>query len=44
MSKTHWNTVRVNDLHDSVVKELIDHSYNSIYSLTKKIREEMSKL
>jgi predicted DNA-binding protein (MmcQ/YjbR family) len=42
MSKTHWNTVRVNnDLHDSVVKELIDHSL--VFSLTKKIRE-MSKL
>lgn len=44
MSKTHWNTVRINsDLHDSLVKELIDHSYELVFnSLTKKIREEMS--
>ncbi|MDG2431053.1 MmcQ/YjbR family DNA-binding protein [Flavobacterium sp.] len=46
MSKVHWNTVKINnDLPDNMVKELIDHSYELVFkSLTKKMREEMSKL
>jgi predicted DNA-binding protein (MmcQ/YjbR family) len=42
-SKIHWNTVAINkEVSDSLVKELIDHSYELIYkSLTKKRREEI---
>lgn len=40
MSKKHWNTVAVNqDVSLSMVKELIDHSYDLVFgSLTKKIQ------
>ncbi|MEZ7504224.1 MmcQ/YjbR family DNA-binding protein [Flavobacterium sp. Arc2] len=45
MSKTHWNTVAINkEVPDTLVKELIDHSYELVYkSLTKKIQEEILK-
>jgi predicted DNA-binding protein (MmcQ/YjbR family) len=38
MSKTIWNTVAINqDVSDTDVKELIDHSYELIFkSLTRK--------
>jgi len=39
MNKKHWNTVNVqdSDVDDETVKELIDHSYELVYSkLTKK--------
>ena len=43
MNKTHWNTVYVEngDLPDSLVTELVDHSYDLVVkSLTKKKRAE----
>ena len=40
MSKVHWNTVAVNgDVPLSLLKELIDHSYDLVFkSLTKKLQ------
>jgi len=45
MSKIHWNTVAINkDVPNALVKELIDHSYELVFSsLTKKIQVEMLK-
>ena len=43
MNKKHWNTVYVEDgaLPDSLVRELIDHSYELVVAgLTKKARAE----
>ncbi len=43
MSKKHWNTVYVENgsLPDTLVRELIDHSYDLVVnSLTKKLRGE----
>ncbi|WP_415406069.1 MmcQ/YjbR family DNA-binding protein [Sulfurovum sp. CS9] len=42
MNKKHWNTVTLtnSDIDDESVKELIDHSYELVFSkLTKKQRE-----
>jgi predicted DNA-binding protein (MmcQ/YjbR family) len=42
MNKKHWNTVTLtdSDVDDESVKELIDHSYELVFSkLTKKQRE-----
>ena len=42
MNKKHWNTVSLeeSDVDEETIKELIDHSYELIYSkLTKKQRE-----
>jgi predicted DNA-binding protein (MmcQ/YjbR family) len=46
MSKTHWNTVAINrDVPNTLVKELIDHSYELVFkSLTKKLQNEISEL
>ncbi|PWA11278.1 MmcQ/YjbR family DNA-binding protein [Flavobacterium laiguense] len=46
MSKIHWNTIGVNkDASDSLIKELIDHSYELVFkSLTKKIQSEIIEL
>jgi predicted DNA-binding protein (MmcQ/YjbR family) len=43
MSKKHWNTVTINeDVSDSLVKELIDHSYELVFnSLSNKIKNEI---
>ena len=43
MSKKHWNTVAINeDVSDSLVKELIDHSYELVFnSLSNKIKNEI---
>ena len=43
MNKKHWNTIAINqEVPDTLVKELIDHSYNLVFkSLTKKIQEEI---
>lgn len=43
MSKTHWNTVRINgDVPNALLKELIDHSYDLVFkSLTKKMQKEI---
>ena len=45
MSKTHWNTVKINRaVTDTFLKELIDHSYELVFnSLTKKIQAEILK-
>lgn len=46
MSKIHWNTINVNsEVPDSLIKELIDHSYELVFrSLTKKIQNEILEL
>jgi predicted DNA-binding protein (MmcQ/YjbR family) len=43
MSKIHWNTIKINrEVPDSLIKELIDHSYDLVFkSLTKKIQLEV---
>ena len=43
MSKIHWNTIEINcGVPDSLIKELIDHSYDLVFkSLTKKIQLEV---
>ena len=45
MSKIHWNTIGINrDVPDSLIKELIDHSYDLVFSnLTKKSQTEILK-
>lgn len=45
MSKTHWNTVKVNqDVPDTLLIQLIDLSYNLVHqSLPKSKREEIEK-
>ena len=46
MSKTHWNTIAVNEsVSDALVKGLIDHSYELVFkSLTKKLQNEIQEL
>lgn len=46
MSKKHWNTVSINeDVQDTLVKELIDHSYELVFkSLPNKIQTEIQSL
>jgi predicted DNA-binding protein (MmcQ/YjbR family) len=46
MSKTHWNTIAVNEsVSDALVKELIDHSYELVFkSLTKILQNEIQEL
>jgi predicted DNA-binding protein (MmcQ/YjbR family) len=43
MSKKHWNTVAINEeVPDSLVKELIDHSYTLVFSsLPNKMKKEI---
>ena len=43
MSKIHWNTIEINrDVPDSLIKELIDHSYDLVFkSLTRKLQTEI---
>jgi predicted DNA-binding protein (MmcQ/YjbR family) len=43
MSKIHWNTIKINtDVSDTLVKELIDHSYELVFkSLSKKMKLEL---
>jgi predicted DNA-binding protein (MmcQ/YjbR family) len=43
MSKKHWNTVSINkDVSDALIKELIDHSYELVFtSLPNKIKTEI---
>ena len=43
MSKTHWNTIQINhEVPDSLLKELIDHSYDLVFkSLAKKVQLEV---
>ncbi|WP_035668560.1 MmcQ/YjbR family DNA-binding protein [Flavobacterium sp. 83] len=46
MSKIHWNTIKINtDVSDTLVKELIDYSYDLVFkSLTKKLQNEIIEL
>ena len=46
MNKKHWNTVHCNqELPDTVIEELIDHSYDLVFkSLTRSIKDQMSSL
>lgn len=46
MSKTHWNTVLINNtLSTDLIKELIDHSYDLVFnSLSKKLQNEILEL
>jgi predicted DNA-binding protein (MmcQ/YjbR family) len=46
MSKTHWNTIAVNEsVSDAMLKELMDHSYELVFkSLTKKLQNEIQEL
>lgn len=46
MSKTHWNTVSINNtLPIDLLKELIDHSYDLVFnSLSKKLQNEILEL
>ncbi len=46
MSKTHWNTVSINNtLPTDLLKELIDHSYDLVFnSLSKKLQNEILEL
>lgn len=43
MSKKHWNTISINeDVANTFVKELIDHSYAMVFSsLPNKIKKEI---
>ncbi|BEP28037.1 MmcQ/YjbR family DNA-binding protein [Helicovermis profundi] len=43
MNKTHWNTVYLDgELEETLIKRLIDDSYNIVYkSLTKKVKKEL---
>jgi len=43
MNKKHWNTITINsDVPDSLVKELIDHSFDLVFkSLSVKIQNEL---
>ncbi len=46
MNKKHWNTILTNgNLPDSLLLELVDHSYELVYvSLPKKAREGMNRI
>lgn len=40
MNKRHWNTVKIDFLSDSLVRQLVDHSYEQVVAkLTNKNRE-----
>lgn len=42
MNKKHWNTLIVSDLHDVLLRELIDHSYDLVLrALPKKRKAEL---
>nr|WP_297789199.1 MmcQ/YjbR family DNA-binding protein [uncultured Allomuricauda sp.] len=45
MSKTHWNTLFIEQLPSQLIKDLIDHSYDLVVaSLTKKLQQELNAL
>ncbi len=45
MSKKHWNSVQAEALPETLVKELIDHSYELVVAgLTKKQQQELQNL
>ncbi|AWX44990.1 hypothetical protein HME9304_01997 [Flagellimonas maritima] len=42
MSKTHWNTLLLDNLPPILIVELLNHSYDLVVSgLTKKLKEEL---
>lgn len=45
MNKVHWNTIDLqNSLPDSLLKELIDHSYTLVFeSFSKKIQNQLQQ-
>jgi predicted DNA-binding protein (MmcQ/YjbR family) len=44
MNKKYWNQMDIERLPDSLVRELIDHSYDEVLKkLPKKIREKYGK-
>lgn len=45
MSKTHWNTIYLDNLPPKLIIELVDHSYDLVVSkLTKKLKVELDAL
>lgn len=45
MSKTHWNTLFLEQLPPQLILELLDHSYNLVVAgLTKKLKQELDNL
>ncbi|MGD1945585.1 MAG: MmcQ/YjbR family DNA-binding protein [Croceivirga sp.] len=45
MSKTHWNTIYIEQLPPERLFELVDHSYGLVVAkLTKKLKEELSNI
>ena len=45
MNKTHWNSVSCDGIRSDLILELIDHSYDLVFSsLTRKIKEEINRL
>ncbi len=46
MNKKHWNSVMMDgSVHDRLIQELIDHSYNLVVQkLPKKVKEELNYL
>jgi len=46
MSKKHWNTVSFEgSLRNSMLKELVDHSYDMVVKgLTKKLKQELAEM
>lgn len=45
MSKTHWNTLYLENLPPNLIRELVDHSYDLVVAgLTKKLKEELANL
>ncbi|WP_437397266.1 MmcQ/YjbR family DNA-binding protein [Flagellimonas lutimaris] len=45
MSKIHWNTLYIEQLPETLIKELINHSYDLVVaSLTKKLQQELKNL
>lgn len=45
MSKTHWNTLYLEELPPRLIKDLVDHSYELVVSgLTKKLQQELNNL
>ncbi len=44
MSKTHWNTISIEQLPDALVRELTDLSYHLVVAgLTKKLRDRLDQ-
>ncbi|MEZ4810321.1 MAG: MmcQ/YjbR family DNA-binding protein [Allomuricauda sp.] len=45
MSKTHWNTLYLENLPPNLIRQLVDHSYDLVVAgLTKKLKEELGNL